>query len=82
MVHGLCFYLCLWYDCIWRNQFVNVNENHSQLEGEAMTEDELKDMILECICYLIEDGSMNELLRDVIMEVLTDTTPLVKVAVH
>jgi len=47
-----------------------------------MTEDELKDMILECICYLIEDGSMNELLRDVIMEVLTDVTPLVKVAVH
>ena len=47
-----------------------------------MTEGELKDMILECICYLIEDGSMNELLRDVIMEVLTDVTPLVKVAVH
>ena len=82
MVHGLCIYLCLWYDCIRCNQFVNVNENHSQLEGEAMTEGELRDMILECICYLIEDGSMNELLRDVIMEVLTDTTPLVKVAVH
>ena len=47
-----------------------------------MTEGELKDMILECICHLIEDGSMNELLRDVIMEVLTDVTPLVKVAVH
>ena len=47
-----------------------------------MTEDELKDMILECICYLIEDGSMNELLKDVIMEVLTDTTPYVKVSVH
>lgn len=47
-----------------------------------MTEGELKDMILECICYLIEDGSMNELLRDVIMDVLTDTTPYVKVAVH
>ena len=49
---------------------------------KVMTEDELKDMILECICYLIEDGSMNELLRDVIMDVLTDTTPYVKVAVH
>jgi len=47
-----------------------------------MTEDELKDMILECICYLIEDGSMNELLKGVIMEVLTDTTPYVKVSVH
>lgn len=47
-----------------------------------MTEGELRDMILECIGYLIEDGSMNELLRDVIMEVLTDVTPLVKVAVH
>jgi len=45
-----------------------------------MTEDELKDMILECICYLIEDGSMNELIRDVVMEVLTDGLPYVKVA--
>ncbi len=31
---------------------------------------------------LIEDGSMNELLKGVIMEVLTDTTPYVKVSVH
>lgn len=47
-----------------------------------MTEEELRDMIMECICYLIDDGSMKEMMREVVMEVLTEATPLVKVAVH
>jgi hypothetical protein len=50
MVHGLCVYLCLWYDCIRCNQFVNVNENDSQLEGEAMTEDEILNQLVNILC--------------------------------
>jgi len=47
-----------------------------------MTEGELRDMILECIFNLMDDGTMQELIREVVMDVLTEATPLVKVAVH